>query len=241
LAHRLGRTLTPQAVAAKTHESTAVETVGSQVVVAGRVGTMAALLTQRQGAQTLVTAGGASLRSVTEHQPPRKAASELVFTRPPAGDRQERVRTVDVGQGRIETRTLTTRAALVGDSAWPGLAPVGAVGRHVITKKTGAERAAVVYGGTSRSPERATPGRGLALVRGHGALENKSHWGREVPCDEDRSHVRCGHIPQGRAPLRHTAIGLLRWAGHTNMAAACRRLAAQPVQALALSGIEFEN
>jgi hypothetical protein len=43
------------------------------------------------------------------------------------------------------------------------------------------------------------------------------------------------------AALRNTAIGLLRWAGHTNIAAACRRLAAQPAQALALIGIEFEN
>ena len=40
---------------------------------------------------------------------------------------------------------------------------------------------------------------------------------------------------------RNTAMGLLRWAGHPNIAAACRRLAAQPAQALALIGIEFEN
>jgi hypothetical protein len=43
------------------------------------------------------------------------------------------------------------------------------------------------------------------------------------------------------AALRNTAVGLLRWAGHTNIAAACRRLAAQPAQALALIGIELEN
>jgi hypothetical protein len=43
------------------------------------------------------------------------------------------------------------------------------------------------------------------------------------------------------AALRHTAIGLLRWVGHTNIAATCRRLAAQPLQALACIGIKFEN
>jgi CBS domain-containing protein len=53
--------------------------------------------------------------------------------------------------------------------------------------------------------------------------------------------VRCGNIPQVLAALRNTAIGLLRWAGHTNIVAACRRLAAQPLQALALIGIELEN
>ena len=72
-------------------------------------------------------------------------------------------------------------------------------------------------------------------------IENKSHWVRDVTFDEDRSQVRCGNIPHMMAALRNTAIGLLRWAGHTNIAAACRRLAAQPAQALALIGIAFEN
>ena len=64
---------------------------------------------------------------------------------------------------------------------------------------------------------------------------------RDVTCDEDRSQVRCGSIPQVMAALRNTVIGLLRWTGHTNIAAACRRLAAQPAQALALIGIALEN
>jgi predicted transposase YbfD/YdcC len=241
LAHRLGLTLTQQAVAAKTNEIKEVETVLSQIVLAGRVVTMDALLPQRQVAQTIVNAGGDYIMIVKENQPQLKADIELVFTMPPAGDRQESVRTVDVGHGRIETRNLTTSAALVGYSDWPGLAQVFEVGRHVITKKTGTERVEVVYGVTSLSPARATPGRVLALVRGHWAIENKSHWVRDVTFDEDRSQVRGGNIPQVMATLRNTAIGLLRWAGHTNIAAACRRLAAQPMQALALIGIEFEN
>ena len=241
LAHRLGLTLTQQAVAAKTNEITEVETVLRQIVWTGRVVTMDALLTQRQVAQTIVDAGGDYVMIVKENQPQLKADIELVFTLPPAGDRQESVRTVDVGHGRIETRNLTTSAARVGYSAWPGLAQVFEVGRHVITKKTGTERVEVVYGVTSLSPERATPGRVLELVRGHWAIENKSHWVRDVTFDEDRSQVRGGTIPQVMAALRNTAIGLLRWAGHTNIAAACRRLAAQPALALALIGIEFEN
>ena len=241
LAHRLGLTLTQQAVAAKTNEITEVETVLSQIVLTGRVVTMDALLTQRQVAQTIVDAGGDYVMIVKDNQPQLKADIELVFTMPPAGDRQESVRTVDVGHGRLETRTLTTSEALVGDSDWPGLAQVFEVGRHGITKQTGTERVEVVYGVTRLSPERATPGRVLELVRGHWAIENKSHWVRDVTFDEDRSQVRCGHIPQVMAALRNTAMGLLRWAGRTNLAAACRRLAAQPAQALALIGIESAN
>jgi len=241
LAHRLGLTLMPQAVAATTNESKEVETVFSQIVLTGRVVTREALLTQRQVAQTMVDAGGDAVMIVQEPQPPLTAEIAWVFPLPPAGDRQERVRTVAVGHGRLETRHRTTREALGGSSDGPGLAPVFAVGRHVLTKQTGTERVEVVSGVTRLSPERATPGRVLELVRGPWAMEHTSHWVRDVTCDADRSQGRCGHLPPVMAALRHTAMGLLRGAGPRNMAAACRRLAAQPAQALALIGIEFEN
>jgi predicted transposase YbfD/YdcC len=241
LSHHVGLTLTQQAVDAKTNEITQVETVLRQLVLKDRVVTMDALLTQRHVAQAIVNEGGDYVMIVKENQAQLRADIELVFTLPPAGDRQETARTVDIGHGRIEQRNITTSEALVGYSTWPGLAQVFELGRHVIMQKTGQERVEVVYGVTSLSSERATPGRVLDLVRGHWSIENKSHWVRDVTFDEDRSQVRCGSIPQVMAALRNTAIGLLRWAGHTNIAAACRRLAAQPAQALALIGIEFEN
>ena len=241
LSHHVGLTLTQQAVDAKTNEITQVETVLRQIVLKDRVVTMDALLTQRHVAQTIVDEGGDYVMIVKENQPQLRADIELVFTLPPAGDRQETACTVDIGHGRIEQRNITTSGALVGDSDWPGLTQVFELGRHVIHQKTGKERAEVVYGVTSLTPKRATPEQLLELVRGHWHIENKSHWVRDVTFDEDRSQVRCGNIPQVMAALRNTAIGLLRWAGHTNIAAACRRLAAQPAQALALIGVELEN
>jgi predicted transposase YbfD/YdcC len=241
LAHHVGVTLAQHAVDDKTHAITAVETLLQHLVLDGRIVTMDALLTQRHVAQTIVATGGDDVMIVTENQPRLHADIALVFTLPPVGDRQDRARTVDIGHGRIEQRNLTTSEALGGYSDWPGLAQVFELGRHVLFQKTGEERVEVVYGVTSLRPERATPGRLLALVRGQWQLENKSHWVRDVTCDEDRSQVRCGNIPQVMAALRNTTIGLLRWAGHTNIAAACRRLAAQPGQALALIGIALEN
>ena len=241
LAHQVGVTLAQHAVDDKTNEITVVETILHQLVLEGRIVTMDALLTQRHVAQTIVDKGGDYVMIVKDNQPRLRADIELVFTLPPVGDRQDTARTVDSGHGRIEQRNLTTSEALVGYSDWPGLAQVFELGRHVIIQKTGEERVEVVYGVTSLRPERATPGRLLGLVRGHWQIENKSHWVRDVTFDEDRSQVRCGNIPQVMAALRNTAIGLLRWAGHTNIAAACRRLAAQPVQALALIGIALEN
>jgi predicted transposase YbfD/YdcC len=241
LSHHVGLTLAQQAVDDKTNEITQVEAVLEQVVLANRICTMDALLTQRQVAQAIVDRGGDYVMIVKENQPKLRDDIELVFTLPPVGDRQESARTVDIGHGRIEQRNLTTSEALVGYSDWPGLAQVFELGRHVLTQKTQKERTEVVYGVTSLGPHRGTPEQLLALSRGHWHIENKSHWVRDVTFDEDRSQVRCGNIPQVMAALRNTAIGLLRWAGHTNIAAACRRLAAQPAQALALIGIEFEN
>jgi hypothetical protein len=237
----LGLTLAPQAVDDKTQAVPQVETMGRPRVLTGRGLTRDALLTPRHGAQTLVDAGGDDVLIVKDHPPRRRAAIALVLTLPPGGDRQETARTIDLGHGRSEPRHRTTREALGGDSDWPGLAQVCAIGRHVITQKTGEERVAGVYGGTSGRPERVTPGPLLALVRGHGQIEPKSHGVRAVTFDDDRSQVRCGHMPHIMAALRHTAIGLLRGAGYANIAAACRQMAAQPAQALALLGIELEN
>ena len=124
---------------------------------------------------------------------------------------------------------------------WPGLAQVFQLERQVIRKKTGEERDEVVYGLSRLGAERATSSQLLALVRGQWQIENRSPWVRDVTFDEDRSQVRCGSIPQVMAALRNTAIGLLRTAGYTNIAAACRRFAAQPALALALIGITLEN
>src|SRR5262245_56202150 len=94
------------------------------------------------------------------------------------------------------------------------------LGRHVIDQKPGQEQGEVVSGVTSLSPQRAPPTRLLELVRGQWQIENTSPWVRDVTFDADRSPVRCGTIPHVMAALRNSAIGLLRWAGHTNIAAA---------------------
>lgn len=241
-AHRLGLTLAQHAVADKTNEIPVVLELLRQVVLEGRVVTMDALLTQRQIAQQILDAEGDYVMVVKDNQPQLLEDIQTVFALAPiAGERRTAAETLDLGHGRIEQRTLQTSTVLVGYSNWPGLAQVFQVERQVITKKTGAVRAEVVAGVTSLPPERADAGRLLALVRGHWHIENQSHWVRDVTFDEDRSQVRCGNIPQVLAAFRNTVIGLLRWAGYTNIAAACRRFAAQPTLALALIGIAWEN
>jgi hypothetical protein len=199
LAPLVGVTLAQPAVNDKTKESTAVAALLPPLVLDGRMVTLDARLTPRHLAPTMIDQGGDDGMSVKEHQPQRRAAIALVFTRPPRGAQPATARTVDRGHGRMAQRQLTTRAARVGDSAGPGRAPVCELGRHVIGPKTDQERVEGVSGVTSLRPARATPERLRALVRGQWPMANQSHGVREVTCDEDRSQVRCGNMPQVRA------------------------------------------
>jgi predicted transposase YbfD/YdcC len=242
LAHRVGLTLAQQAVEDKTNEIPVALDLLRHLVLEGRIVTMDALLTQRQIAQHIVAARGDYVMLVKENQPQLLEDIQTVFALPPmAGERRTAAATLDLGHGRIEQRGLQTSNILMGYSTWPGLAQVFRLERQVIIKKTGEVRQEVVAGVTSLVPERADAAQLLALVRGQWHIENHSHWVRDVTFDEDRSQVRCGNIPQVMAALRNAVIGLIRWAGHTNIAAACRHFAAQPQAALHLIGIVVEN
>lgn len=111
----------------------------------------------------------------------------------------------------------------------------------MIDLPTGAVREETAYAITSLSSARATPLQLLTLWRQHWHIENKLHYVHDVTFGEDGSTVRAGRGPQLLATLRNTAIGVLRREGATNIAAACRRYAAQPALALAAVGVHWEN
>jgi hypothetical protein len=54
---------------------------------------------------------------------------------------------------------------------------------------------------------------------------------------EDKMAVRKGHVPQVMAAFRNAALSVLRLLGEKNIAAACRRFAAQPELALQAVGV----
>ncbi len=83
----------------------------------------------------------------------------------------------------------------------------------------------------------ASPHRIVHVLRRYWHSKNKAHWVRDVAFDEDRSHAHTGALPQVPTTRRTTAINLLRRAGETTIAAACRRCAAHPWHALALRGL----
>lgn len=118
---------------------------------------------------------------------------------------------------------------------WPGLQQVCRLERTIRRGATFSHE--VVYAITSLSMRRASPRRLLRLWRGHWAIENRSHYVRDVTFGEDACRVRSGNAPQLLAALRNSAITLLRARKAKNLAAVTRNLAWQCRQTLELLGI----
>jgi len=90
------------------------------------------------------------------------------------------------------------------------------------------------YGITSLRPGAAGASRLLHLNRAHWSIENNLHRVRDVTFGEDASRVRSGNAPQVLAALRNALNHLLAAARVPNFAAALRRFAARPREALQL-------
>ncbi len=148
---------------------------------------------------------------------------------------------VITGDAMFTQRRLRASTELVGYTDWPGLAQTLCMERRVTDRRTGESREEIAYAVTSLAAHRATPAHLLMLWRAHWHIENKLHWVRDVTFGEDPSTVRAGVGPQALVAVRNLAIGLLRLGGATNLAAACRRYAAQPAVALAAVGLPCQQ
>jgi predicted transposase YbfD/YdcC len=173
------------------------------MILEGKVITVDALLTQRKIAEGILAGRGDYLMVVKENQAEllnwiRSLFDEVIWLR----ELPDEVETIDIGHGRVEARRLRASSALSGGDLWPGMEQVFEIRRVVIKKKSGSESREVVYGVTSLSRERANAEELLKIARGHWAIENKSHWVRDVTYDEDRSQVRKGSIPSGNGGLK---------------------------------------
>ena len=94
----------------------------------------------------------------------------------------------------------------------------------------------ITYGITSLPPELAGPAQLEQIWRGHWTIENRLHYVRDETFREDRCQVHTGAGAQALAALRNAVLGLLRFHGWSNVAAATRRYAEQPQRLLQLIG-----
>lgn len=146
--------------------------------------------------------------------------------------REQTARTADKGHGRKEYRRLMSTTALNGYVDWPDVGAVFELERvRVLRDKTEVE---VVYGITSLGRDRADAGALLGRVRGHWGIENGLHYVKDETLGEDRSRVRKGNGAQVLAAIRNAAVHVLGRVKASSKAAATRRFAAHPEEAIPL-------
>ena len=133
----------------------------------------------------------------------------------------------------MEYRRLLSTTMLAGYLDWPEAAQVFELER-VRVLAGGKTEAEVVYGITSLGRDEADAKRLLGLNRGHWGIENGLHYVRDETLGEDRCRCRKGSSAQALAALRNVAVHLLDGVEAPSKAAATRRFAARPQEAIDL-------
>ena len=221
-------------VDSKTNEITRFDTLLDQIGdLRGVVVTADALHCQRDHVAYLADRGAHWILTVKGNQPIlHEQLTGLLWRQTPEADRD-----TDRGHGRREIRTLKILSVAAGIE-FPHAAQAIQIRRR--RRRLDEPRrftTETVYAITDLQAHQARPWQLADWIRGHWSIENKIHWVRDVTYDEDRSQIRTGTGPQVMAALRNAAIGALRLAGITNIAAATRHHARNANRPLALLGI----
>jgi hypothetical protein len=137
----------------------------------------------------------------------------------------------------LETRSIWVSSAAADRVDFPYVAQVARIERVRTRLKDLAEQRETVFCITSLAPDQADATRLLKLNRQHWAIENCLHYVRDRTFDEDRSQVRRRAAPHMMASLRNLAIGVLRLAGATNIAAATRFFMRHTERAMDVLGV----
>jgi len=224
-------------VSAKTNEIPVAQALLPCLPLAGRVCTAVctadAMHTQTDFLQRVHAQGGKTVLTVKENQPTLSADLTTYFTDPLATYEQDS--TCDYQRGRIERRTMKVTTAMNAYlSHWPHLAQVAQLTRTVTVRSANKTTEEVVYLITDLDPTAASPGRLLALVRGHWTRENSLQYVRDVTFGEDRSQLRSGNAPHIMAALRNLVITLIHRQGSHQIADTRRQFSYHPQQALKL-------
>jgi predicted transposase YbfD/YdcC len=231
LDHHDGAVLAQREVPAATNEIAEFQPLVAGLDLASVVITADAMHTQRDHASFLVDRGADYLLVVKANQPTLHGQlASLPWRTIPVMDR-----TREHGHGRIEVRTL--KVAAVAGLCFPHAAQAIQVTRRVRAPGSRRWRTVTVYAVTSLALGAASPAQLAGWLRGHWRIENQLHWVRDVTFGEDASTARTGSLPRAMASLRNLAIGALRLAGHSSLAAALRHTGRDPARPLAILGL----
>lgn len=196
--------------------------------LAGHVLTADALHTHAPLPDLARELGAGCVLTVKDNQPTLRAALENALWAHAAVHV-----TTDQGHGRSETRShLVMDAPGEVTALFP---PAGQVARVIRTRTVttwlndGHTRTRVtqtstetVYLVITMTARQAAPAHIATYARQHWGIENRLHWVRDVTFREDSSQVKTGSRPRVLASLRNLNMGLIRQAGHTEIAATAR-------------------
>ncbi|WP_443045795.1 transposase [Streptomyces sp. NBC_00356] len=104
-------------------------------------------------------------------------------------------------------------------------------------RRTDRKTGKTVYAVTSLTAEQVSPAQLATLIRDHWQIEALHHV-RDTTFAENASQLRTGNAPRAMATWRNLAIGALRLAATTNIAAALRHNARNADRPLALLGLK---
>ena len=211
-----------------------------QVNLQGAIVMGDAMHTQRETSRQIVEAGGDYLWFVKGNQARTEWAIQKLFVHEMCNLRQgaslgkdfQTWVQVSKGHGRWETRTICVSTLLNDYLDWPHVAQVFRLERIRWHPFFRGRTRQVIYGLTSRPPERASPQHLLELTRTYWGIENGLHYRRDVTFLEDATRMTLGNAGRNMAALNNLVIGLgLREHG-SNVAQARRHFSACPADAL---------
>lgn len=226
----------------KENEIVVAPEILNQVCLAGVIVMGDAMHTQRATSQQVLQAGGDYVWRVKGNQARTLWAIQKLFVSEACNLKQgaplskaiRAVETINKGHGRREKRTLWASTELNDYLDWPGVAQVFRIERVIWHEKRRGYTRQVVYGLTSLLPERASPKKLLALVRGYWEIETGLHYRRDVTLKEDATRLTVGNAGHVMAILNNAVIGLCLQNGYRNLAHARRLFNARAELALNL-------
>jgi predicted transposase YbfD/YdcC len=214
----------------KSNEIPAVRKLLKDMMITGCVLTLEVMHTHVETAKAIRRVGGEYVMTVKANQPGLYArVRDQPWAQIPVGWSDP----VERGHGREERRSYKIVTVTRG-LGFPYAKQLVQVTRKSRDLHEGDWSVEIVYVICSLPAEHAPPRCLAEWIRGHWSIENKLHHVRDTTYREDASRVRTGDAPQVLASMRNTAIALHHRDGATNIARACRILAAQPARAISL-------
>jgi predicted transposase YbfD/YdcC len=200
------------AVDAKSNEITAIPLLLKLLDLEGCIVTIDAMGCQKEIAAAIRSQEADYVLALKDNHPILHQAVHEAFLEHAENDYTDpslrRIKTVERGHGRVETREYFVAAApleLTRAGEWRDLRSIGLVMRTRVADGKVSEE--VAYYLSSLPPKVKTFAK---AARGHWGIENRLHWSLDVTFAEDQSRVRKDHGPANLGMIRRLALSLLQ-------------------------------